>query len=134
MLGNLPLILGRIGMVCFCLIPLTVSGQNNDLVPGGGRDLLEWLGVLELPFLLVCLVYAWLSTRAMQDGILGRGLRYLLWGLILLTLLHICTQFLGIIGWQSAEWPFYAGFRSLLYIGVWGCFAFGFYHLYQVSK
>lgn len=40
----------------------------------------QWFGILELPFLLVCIVYSFKTARTLKGGVFGQGMVYLAWG------------------------------------------------------
>lgn len=40
----------------------------------------QWFGILELPFLLVCIVYSFRTAQTLKGGIFGKGMVYLAWG------------------------------------------------------
>jgi len=104
----------------------------------GGMSLEKWFGLLELPFLIVCVFFAFKTAAALKGGVWGKGMTYLAWGFLVMAVGHLSMQLvhhyqidifkelLGQVGGTIA-W-----FTAL--IVTWGLSALGFYSIYKISK
>ncbi len=93
---------------------------------------------LELPFLLVTVIYSFRVARAMRGGAFGAGMRLVAWGFLVMAVGHLHMQYqhltgthlfkslLGETGGQAA-W-----FAAL--ITTWGLTAFGFFAVERAAR
>ncbi|MGI9544498.1 MAG: hypothetical protein ACR2MX_14655, partial [Cyclobacteriaceae bacterium] len=58
------------------LMSLSHYGQAQD-AGGDAITIKEWFGILELPFLLVCLFFAFRTAQALKGGVFGEGMSLL---------------------------------------------------------
>ncbi|NRB49911.1 MAG: hypothetical protein HRU41_19705 [Saprospiraceae bacterium] len=128
-------------LVCLCL-PFLLAAQGNEIHDHGGTseglDSVFWFGVLELPFLFLCVYYSFRTAGALKGGIFGQGMNYLAWGFLVMAVGHIAMQIQHIFHYDV--------FRDTLghFLGntawfialiiTWGLSAIGFYRIYKVSK
>jgi len=96
------------------------------------------LSSLELPFLLIAIIFSFLTARRLKGGKFGKGMNLLAWGFLVMAIGHIHMQLehhyqfnvfkeslgdsLGQIAWFIAL------------IITWVFSALGFYHIYKASK
>ncbi len=100
-------------------------------------NITEWFGILELPFLSLCIVFAFLTAGALRGGAFGRGMGLLAWGFLVMGIGHLHMQIdrffeinlldrllgptLGTIAWMLAL------------ILTWTISGLGFYNIYKAS-
>ena len=98
----------------------------------------QWFGILELPFLTVCVVYSFKTSRNLKGGVFGTGMVYLAWGFLVMALGHLSLQITHIFGIDifelllSHSWGKIAWFGAL--ITTWALSAIGFYKIHEASK
>ncbi len=98
----------------------------------------EWFGILELPFLLVCIVYSFKTAQTLKGGVFGKGMVYLAWGFLVMAVGHLSLQITNFFGVDIFEAMLsqplgkIAWFIALM--TTWGLSAVGFYKIYQASK
>lgn len=97
-----------------------------------------WFGMLELPFLVLCIFFAFLTAAALKGGLFGRGMMQMAWGFLVMGIGHLLMQIeavfhvnllvallgvaLGNVAWVVAL------------IATWGLSGLGFYNIYRASK
>ncbi len=95
-------------------------------------------GLLELPFLMVCIFFAFKTAMALKGGVWGRGMSYLAWGFLVMAVGHLSMQAVHHFNFDLFNYLFgdtggvIAWFAAL--ITTWGLSALGFYHIYRVSR
>jgi len=130
-------------LVLLCLIlPIFLGAQTTEPHDhSSGSDQLDsvfWFGVLELPFLFLCVYYSFKTASALKGGIFGQGMNYLAWGFLVMAVGHIAMQVQHIFHYDifrdtlgqilgNTAW-----FIALII--TWGLSAIGFYRIYKVSK
>ena len=55
-------------------------------------DLADWFGILELPFLLITVAFAFLTARNLRGGVFGRGMALLAAGFLIMAVGHLHLQ------------------------------------------
>src|SRR5687768_5865948 len=94
--------------------------------------------VMELPFLLIAVVFAFLTANALGGGKLGKGMYLVAWGFVVMAVGHLHMQiehfyglniFKTILGNTAGS---VAWFIAL--VATWGLSALGFYSIYKASK
>jgi len=95
-------------------------------------------GMMELPFLLIAVVFAFLTANALKGGKFGKGMYLVAWGFVVMAVGHLHMQVEHLYGFNL--------FKSLLgdtagtiawYIALiitWGLSSLGFYSIYKTSK
>jgi len=97
-----------------------------------------FLSALELPFLLISIIFSFLTARQLKGGKFGKGMNLLAWGFLVMAIGHVHMQiehhyqfnlFQQLLGesWGQMTW-------FLALITTWVFSAFGFYHIYKASK
>ncbi|MDC8006403.1 hypothetical protein POV27_20285 [Aureisphaera galaxeae] len=98
----------------------------------------EIFGLLELPFLLIAIVFSFLTARNLKGGKFGSGMSLLAWGFLVMAVGHLHMQIDHLFGYNlfnnlmGATIGRYAWFAALIL--TWGLSAFGFYKIYKASK
>ena len=95
-------------------------------------------GMMELPFLLIAVVFAFLTAHALRGGKFGKGMYFVAWGFVVMAVGHLHMQIEHLTGVNL--------FKSLLgdtigsiawfiaLIVTWGLSSLGFYSIYKTSK
>ena len=94
--------------------------------------------LLELPFLLMCVYFAFRTATALKGGVFGYGMALLAWGFIVMAIGHALMQVEHFIGFS----PLNALFGPVLgpaawvvaLVLTWTLSGVGFYKIYSVSK
>ena len=125
--------------MCFCIVNLMAQDHGHQShADGSGMDMTIWFGLLELPFLIVCVLYSFKTASAMKGGILGKGMNYLAWGFLVMAVGHLAMQITHIFGFDIFRDTLgYIGGNIAWFIALiitWGLSAYGFYQVYKVSK
>ncbi|MAZ27231.1 MAG: hypothetical protein CL868_09170 [Cytophagaceae bacterium] len=106
--------------------------------PGSNMAAAEIFGILELPFLLMAVIFSFLTAIRLKGGKFGLGMSLLAWGFIVMAIGHLHMQIehlynLNIFGYLLGEsLGRYAWFVALF--ATWGLSALGFYKIYKASK
>jgi hypothetical protein len=94
--------------------------------------------VMELPFLLIAVVFAFLTATALRGGKFGKGMYLVAWGFVVMAVGHLHMQmehFYGVNLFKSVLGNIagsIAWFVAL--VATWGLSALGFYSIYKASK
>src|SRR5438270_5085338 len=84
----------------FLLLVFSVSAQSSctllqmqDMaIPGQGNKIGYWSGLMELPFLVISVVFAFATARALKGGKFGKGMNLIAWGFVVMALGHLHMQ------------------------------------------
>lgn len=124
-----------LGIAFSCLL---AQHTGNETYGPSDFNLAVWFGLLELPFLFLCIFYCFKTSIALRGGIFSRGMKYLAWGFVVMALGHIAMQVHHIFGYDVFRDLLGHTFGSLLWFIAlsitWGLSAIGFYSIYKVSK
>ena len=125
--------------IFFLLLHTNLLAQEN--MPGhshGSFDLVLWFGILELPFLFLCVYYSFRTAAALKGGIFGKGMTYLAWGFLVMAVGHMAMQINHVFAYDVFRDPMGDTIGSILWftalIVTWTLSAVGFYSIYKVSK
>jgi hypothetical protein len=104
----------------------------------GGFNLNYWFGVLEFPFLLIAVIYAFATARTLKGGKFGRGMNLIAWGFVVMAVGHLHMQiehFYGINLFRKllGEVPGNIAWFIALVL-TWGLSGLGFHSIYKASK
>lgn len=98
----------------------------------------QWFGILELPFLLVCIYYSFKTSRTLKGGVFGTGMIYLAWGFLIMAVGHLSLQLINFFGLDIFDWLFSQPLGKVIWfialMTTWGLSAVGFYKIYHASK
>lgn len=123
----------------FCLafmlgISAPVSAQSH----GADNSFNEVFGLIELPFLLIAIVFSFLVAKRLKGGKFGAGMQLLAWGFLIMAVGHIHMQvdqiyhfnlFNTLLGNTGGR---VAWFIAL--VATWGLSAMGFLKIYKASN
>lgn len=118
-------------------LPMVSFAQDHH---GGdsANTLKTWFGVLELPFLILCIFFAFKTAAALKGGTFGKGMNLLAWGFLVMAVGHLHMQiehFMGINIFNELlgnTLGTIAWFIAL--VVTWGLSGLGFYTIYKSSK
>lgn len=111
---------------------------NNSAGAAHASNMSYWFGVMELPFLFIAVLFAFLTAYAMKGGRFGKGMKFMAWGFLVMGVGHLHMQvehyyginiFKSLLGSMSGS---IAWFIALVL--TWGLSGMGFYSIYKASK
>jgi hypothetical protein len=117
------------------LISLPAAAQSHDEGHGGFNEI---FGLVELPFLIIAIVFSFLVAKRLKGGKFGAGMQLLAWGFLIMAVGHLHMQIdhiydfnlfntlLGNVAGRAA-W-----FVAL--IATWGLSSLGFMKIYKASS
>ena len=126
-------------MLTVALLGCSVWSLNAQDTAHGDHalDAVFWFGMLELPFLIVCVYYSFMTAKALKGGVFGKGMQLLAWGFLVMAIGHLAMQVTHIFGYDIFRDTFgYATGTFLWFTALmitWGLSAIGFYSMYKVS-
>jgi len=95
-------------------------------------------GLLELPFLVIAIVFCFLTAKRLKGGKFGSGMGLIAWGFLVMAIGHLHMQvdhlygynlFNSLLGNTAGKFAWFAAL-----ILTWALSAFGFYKIYKASK
>lgn len=121
-------------MALFSIISFPAAAQSH----GGDSTFNEIFGLVELPFLIIAIVFSFLVAKRLKGGKFGSGMQLLAWGFLIMAIGHLHMQIDQIYGFNlfntllgdvagRAAW-----FIAL--IATWGLSALGFHKIYKASS
>ncbi len=97
-----------------------------------------WFSLLEIPFLLLCIVYAFLTASKLKGGKFGSGMNLLAWGFIVMAVGHIHMQIDHFFGLNLFNELFGDTMGKVIWVTAliitWTLSAIGFIRIYRASK
>ena len=111
---------------------------NNSAAATQASNMSYWFGVMELPFLFIAVLFAFLTAYALKGGKFGKGMTFMAWGFLVMAIGHLHMQiehyygvniFKTLLGSISGS---IAWFVAL--VVTWGLSGLGFYSIYKASK
>ena len=95
-------------------------------------------GVLEIPFLLLCVYFAFRTALALKGGVFGRGMMLLAWGFSVMAVGHAHMQIEQYYGLNVFDAALGAQGGHLAWIGAlvvtWALSGIGFYLIFRASR
>ena len=93
-------------------------------------------GLLELPFLIICIVFAFLTAKSLKGGKFGSGMGFLAWGFLVMAVGHLSMQLDSMYQFNLFSELFgdighYFWYIAL--IATWSLSGVGFYKIYKAS-
>lgn len=105
-------------------------------LPIGDNTIL--FGTLEIPFLILGIVFAFITANVLKGSMLGRGMTLLAWGFLVMGIGHLHMQVTAISGHNilSALLGAGGGARAwaLALMTTWALSGFGFYQIYRAAR
>ena len=111
---------------------------NNASVASQSYKMSYWSGVMEFPFLIISVCFAFATAHALKGGKFGKGMNLIAWGFLVMAIGHLHMQLEHFYGFNL--------FKNLLgetggtlawFIALaltWGFSGLGFYSLLKASK
>lgn len=123
-------------LIGFTLLSTQVLAGDNT---GTEADNFQKIfGALELPFLFVCIFFAFKTASALKGGVFGKGMTLMAWGFLVMAVGHLHMQidhffdynlFNRLMGVTIGR---IAWFIAL--VVTWTLSGLGFYNIYKASK
>jgi hypothetical protein len=134
------------GLTIFFSIYTLVSFAQADMhshVPAGNAANMKLntsflFSLMELPFLFITVIFAFLTASALNGGKFGKGMYLVAWGFLVMAVGHLHMQvehfygfnlFKSVLGDTAGS---VAWFIAL--VMTWGLSSLGFYSIYKASK
>lgn len=96
------------------------------------------VGLLELPFLFLCVYFAFSTARALKGGIFGTGMLLVASGFLVMAIGHVHMQIINFTGVDLFESLFGNVGGSIAWVLAlvltWGLSGVGLYKIYNVSR
>jgi len=117
-------------------LPMALQAHSHKASSGISKD--QIFGFLELPFLIIAIVFCFLTAKRLKGGKFGSGMNVIAWGFLVMAIGHIHMQidhlysynlFNTLLGDTVGK---FAWFTALIL--TWALSAFGFYKIYKASK
>ena len=127
-----------LGLPLFAQVNCSLLQVNNASVAAEGHKISYWSGVMELPFLLISVFFAFATARALKGGRFGKGMNLIAWGFVVMAIGHLHMQIEHFYGFNI--------FKSLMgeimgtiawfiaLIITWGFSGLGFYSILKSSR
>ena len=94
--------------------------------------------LMELPFLFIAVIFAFLTATALKGGKFGKGMYMVAWGFLVMAIGHLHMQiehFYGVNIFKSVLGNLAGSIAWFLALVVtWGLSSLGFYSIYKASK
>ena len=115
-----------------------LMAQDYAGEPSNASDFQKIFGALELPFLFVCIFFAFKTASALKGGVFGKGMSLMAWGFLVMAIGHLHMQIDHFTGFNL--------FNSLMgetlgrvawfiaLVVTWTLSGLGFYNIYKASK
>lgn len=128
-------------LLAFIFLTINSFSQGAPMDDGhvhASSDVGFWFGIMELPFLFICVIFAFMTASALRGGKFGQGMNLMAWGFLVMAVGHLHMQidhfyhfnlFNTLFGytWGSLAW-------FLALVATWLLSAGGFYSMYKASK
>jgi hypothetical protein len=127
-------------LVCTALT-INAFSQGSPVEEGhmhSPHDIDFWFGIMELPFLFICVIFAFMTANTLKGGKFGKGMTLMAWGFLVMAVGHLHMQvdhfyhfnlfslLFGSVG-GSLAW-------FLALVATWLLSAAGFYSMYKAGK
>jgi hypothetical protein len=111
---------------------------NNAVNAAHNSSASYWFGVLELPFLFISVVFAFLTAYALRGGRFGKGMRFMAWGFLVMAVGHLHMQiehFYGVNLFKDYLGTFAGSLAWFVALVVtWGLSGLGFWSIYKAAS
>ncbi len=98
----------------------------------------NWFSLLELPFLLLGVIFAFFTARALRGGAFGTGMQLIAVGTLIMGIGHLSMTANNLWGFNLFNFLFGNTLGPILFvialILTWGFTGFGFYRILKASR
>lgn len=106
---------------------------------GDTPNVLElWFGVLELPFLFLCMYFALRTAGALKGGTFGKGMALMAWGFVVMAVGHMHMQidhFFDLNIFDTLLGPTLGQVTWIIALMVtWTLSGLGFYYIFKAAR
>ena len=119
--------------VAMLLVSTFAMAQGEE-----GNTLQRWFGVLELPFLVLCMYFALRTAGALKGGIFGKGMILMAWGFVVMGVGHLHLQINHWFGINIFNTIFGVTLGQLIWfialVVTWTLSGLGFYYIFKAAR
>ena len=127
-----------LGLPLFAQVNCSLLQVNNASVAAEGHKISYWSGVMELPFLLISVFFAFATARALKGGRFGKGMNLIAWGFVVMAIGHLHMQIEHFYGYNIFKSLMGETMGTLAWfialIITWGFSGLGFYSILKSSR
>ena len=127
-----------LGLPIFAQVNCSLLQVNNASVAAEGHKISYWSGVMELPFLLISVFFAFATARALKGGRFGKGMNLIAWGFVVMAIGHLHMQIEHFYGYNIFKSLMGETIGTLAWfialIITWGFSGLGFYSILKSSR
>jgi len=127
-----------LGLPIFAQVNCSLLQVNNASVAAEGHKISYWSGVMELPFLLISVFFAFATARALKGGRFGKGMNLIAWGFVVMAIGHLHMQIEHFYGYNIFKSLIGETLGTLAWfialIITWGFSGLGFYSILKSSR
>ncbi|RXK83867.1 hypothetical protein [Filimonas effusa] len=123
------------------VLSISAIAQSSPVDEGhmhGATGMSFWFGVMELPFLFICVVFAFMTASALKGGKFGKGMKLMAWGFVVMAVGHLHMQVDHFYHFNLFNLLFGETGGSLAWflalVVTWLLSAAGFYSMYKAGK
>lgn len=111
---------------------------DNNTIHADTHEANFWFGLMELPFLAICVVFAFMTANVLKGGKFGKGMKLMAWGFLVMSIGHLHMQidhfynfnlFRSIFGSTGGALGWF-----LALVVTWLLSAVGYYSMYKAGK
>lgn len=97
-----------------------------------------WFGVFELPFLFLCIFFAFRTAAALKGGVFAKGMNYMAWGFLVMGIGHLNMQMEHFFNFNLIYSIFGSDIGLIVWfialVATWSLSGVGFYKIFKASK
>jgi hypothetical protein len=112
--------------------------QANTMATVAHGDMSVFSGLMELPFLMISIFFAFATANALKGGTFGNGMNLIAWGFVVMAIGHLHMQAEHLYGFHLFKYLFGESIGSLAWylalVVTWGFSGLGFYSMLKASK
>ncbi len=98
----------------------------------------NWFSLLELPFLLLGVIFAFITARSLRGGAFGIGMLFIAIGTLIMGVGHVNMIADDLWGFNIFNIVFGNALGPVVFVIVlvftWGLVGYGFYRIYRASR
>lgn len=118
--------------------PRAYANHVNNSTLGEAANSGIGFGLMELPFLFLCIYFAFKTAYILKGGVFGKGMNLMAWGFLIMAVGHIHMQLDHILGYNLFNLLFGTVAGNIVWfialIITWSLSGWGFYSIYKASK